>query len=262
MHGDPTLCPRDAEALDRSIVARLGQPGTSIELYEMMGRMRDTFSYKRFGFDTWEEYMVDRTAEYTILTVSRESLVWMLRDLGYTCEYIGKKLGISEATARRDAKKKPEQLRQNDEVGRSKGKDGKSRPNTYKKRGKLASVPDLPDDEDEDESLYVEYTRDPLDVDEVEEEDWEETEEPQDDSLQNARVRDKRPNPFMCDIDTWDSSYQLFNRMLDQGIGALLRNPTYLEAEKVETLLRKALVRIGKIKQDIEAAHTERQAAQ
>ena len=251
MHGDPTLCPRDAEALDRGIVARLGTPGTSIDLYEMMGKMRDTFSYKRFGFDTWEEYMVDRTAEYTILTVSRESLVWTLRDLGYTCEDIGAKLGISEATARRDAKKKPEQFRQNDETGRSKGKDGKSYPQT-KSRGKLTLVDDLEDD-DEDE---------PLDVDEVEDDEWEEDEEPQDNSLHNARERDKRPNPFMCDIDTWEDTYKLFNRMVDDGIGALLRNPTYLETERVEALLRKALVRTSKIKAGIEAAHNERQAAQ
>lgn len=252
MHGDPTLCPRDAEALDRGIVARLGTPGTSIDLYEMMGKMRDTFSYKRFGFETWEEYMVDRTAEFTILTVSRESLVWTLHDIGYTLEEISTKLGIGRSTAHRDVQKKPKgELSQNGKVGRTTGKDGKSRPNTYKSRGKLASVPDLEDDEDE-----------PLDVDEVEDDEQEEDEEPQDNSLHNARVRDKRPNPFMCDIDTWEDTYKLFNRMVDDGIGALLRNPTYLETERVEALLRKALVRTSKIKAGIEAAHTERQAAQ
>ena len=139
----------------------------------------------------------------------------------------------------------PKELVQNGLTGRTVGKDGKSYPKT-KPRGKakLTVVDDLPDDDE------------PLDVDEVEDE------EPQDNSLHNARERDKRPNPFMCDIDTWEDTYKLFNRMVDDGIGALLRNPTYLETERVEALLRKALVRTSKIKAGIEAAHTERQAAQ
>lgn len=252
MHGDPLLRPSDAEALDRSIIARLGQPGTSIELYEMMGRMRDTFSYKRFGFETWEEYMVDRTAGYTILTVSRESLVWTLHDLGYTLQEIGAKLGVSHETARRDIKKKPEQLSQNVKTGgRTTGKDGKSYPQT-KTRGKPKLT--LVENEDDDE---------PIDVDFEVEEEWVEEEEPQDNSLSNARVTDKRPNPFMCDIDTWDDTCKMFKRMLDQGVTALLgRSPSYAEVEQVEAMLRKALVRTSKIKEEIEAAHTERLAAQ
>ena len=246
MHGDPTLCPRDAEALDRSIVARLGKPGTSIELYEMMGKMRDTFSYKRFGFDTWEEYMVDRTAAYTILTVSRESLVWTLRDLGYTLEEIGTKLGISHTTARRDIAKKPQLERNVQTDGRTTGKDGKSYPKT-KSRGKLTLVEDLEEDDDDFEDDGI------IDV-EVEEEE-------EDSTLfdpATARKHEKQSNPLTCNIEGWDRSYTMFSHHID----ALLRNPTHLQAERLEKLLRRTLVRIDKLKQEIEQAHTERQAAQ
>ena len=42
-----------------------------------------------------------------------------------------------------------------------------------------------------------------------------------------ARKREKRPNPLTCDVDTWDDSYT----RVSHGIDALLRNPTYQQAE-------------------------------
>ena len=229
MHGDPTLCQRDAVALDKTIVNKLkAMEGTSAEFYEAAGKMRDTFAYKRLGFDQWEDYLADRTAGYSVLKRSREYLVWLLYDDGHSQRDIAEKLGVNEATVNRDLKKRKSDVLQNatPAAGVTKGRDGKIYP-------RPTVVPDLDEDE-------------PLDV---------ETDKPEEDSPSfdpaTARQREKKPSPLTCDVDTWDDSYT----RLSHGIDALLRNPTYLQAERVEKLIRKALIRIGKIKEEIEAVH-------
>lgn len=55
-----------------------------------------------------------------------------------------------------------------------------------------------------------------------------------------ARMRPKKPNPFTCDVDTWDDSYT----RISHGIEALLRNPTHAQAAKIEKLLGRALAKV------------------
>jgi transcriptional regulator with XRE-family HTH domain len=127
-------------ALDRQIRSSLDAGEVwAKETWALTQDMRNTLGYKHLGFDEFELYMADRTAQFNHVKASRGQLVLDYTQMGYSQREIAEKLGISQKTVSREAQ---HQLSQNDSIdvpNRVQRKNGGSYP-----RERKQSEPDVP----------------------------------------------------------------------------------------------------------------------